>query len=221
MIDIKLIRENPELVKKNIKKKSQDAKIVLVDKIIKLDGEWRKLKYEEDGLRSERNKISQEINQTKKAKKDASKLIKKAKAIPGKIEKIGVKRKKLEEEINKFLYEIPNIIHESVPVGKDDSENKVIKKIGKIPKFSFPIKNHVELMENLGIANFDESAKTSGKGFYYLKGDLALLNRALINFAIDFMGKKGYKYIEPPLMINKRVAEAKGDFEAFKDALYK
>jgi len=221
MIDIKLIRENPEIIKSNIKKKGQIEKIPLVDKIIVLDGKWRKLKFEEDGLRSERNKISEQINQIKKQKKDASKFISIAKVIPKRIEELENKRKKFEEEIKNLLYQIPNVIHKSVPIGKDDSENLEIKKFGKPTKFDFPVKNHVELVENLSIADFDDSAKTSGKGFYYLKGDLALLNRALVNFAIDFMVSKGYVYIEPPLMINKRVAEAKGDFQAFENALYK
>ena len=205
MIDIKLIRENPELVRKNIKKKFQDEKIFLVDKVKRLDERWRKLKYEEDNLRSERNKISEQINQIKKQKKDASKLIKKARAIPKKIERVREKRKKLEGEIKQIMYDIPNIIHKSVPIGKDDSKNVEIKKIGKAKKFNFPIKGHVELGEKLGMLDFDTSAKVSGKGFYYLKGDLALLNIALISFARDYMLKKGFEYVEPPLMIREEI----------------
>ena len=221
MIDIKLIRENSDLVKENIKKKYKNEKIPLVDKVKSLDEEWRKLKYGEDGLRSERNKISKEINQAKKNKKDAKDLIKKAKEIPGKIEKSQVKRKKLEKEINSVLSKIPNIIHKSVPFGKCDKDNKVIKKWGKIPKFNFPVKSHVELLENLNVVDFDTSAKVSGKGFYYLKGDLALLNMALINFVIDFMKKKNYMYVEPPLLVKKEICEAAEDFEAFESKLYK
>ena len=116
---------------------------------------------------------------------------------------------------------IPNIIHKSAPIGKDATQNKVLHKKGIIPKFSFPIKNHVELAESLNIADFDASAKVSGRGFYYLKNELALLNQALLRFAIDFMQKKKYTYIEPPLMINKKVASAAGDLNAFELALYK
>ena len=205
MIDIKLIRESPKLVKENIKKKFQDKKLVLVDKVKKLDEEWRKLKYKEDCLRGERNKISEQINQFRKEKKDISGLIKKAKKVPEKIEKINVKTKKLQEEIKQIMYEIPNIIHKSVPIGKDDSKNYEIKKIGKPKKFSFPVKNHVELGEKLGMLDFDISTKVSGKGFYYLKGDLALLNMALINFARDYIIKQGFEYVEPPLMIKKEI----------------
>jgi len=205
MIDIKLIRENPDLVKENIKKKHQNEKLVLVDKVRKLDEEWRKLKYQEDVLRSERNKISKEINSAKKNKKDVSALIKKAKEIPEKIEKSQDKRRKLEEEINEIMFKIPNIVHKSVPIGKSDKENKEIKKIGKPKKFSFPVKSHVELGEDLEMLDFDLSANTSGKGFYFLKGDLALLSMALINFARDYMVKQGFEYLEPPLMIRKEI----------------
>ena len=220
MLDIKLIRENSKLVKENIKKKFQDKKLVLVDKIKKLDEEWRKLKYSEDGLRSERNKVSEEINKAKKAKKDVKNLIKKAKSIPSKIEKIQDKRKKLESEIKEIMYQIPNIIHKSVPTGKDESKNKVIKKIGKIPKFSFHVKNHVELIEKLGVGDFDASSRVSGKGFYYLKGDLALLNQALIRFAIDFMQKKKYQYIETPLMLDEKSIYASMDKQAIQESVY-
>ncbi len=221
MIDIKLIRENPELVKKNIKKKFQDEKLSLVDKVKRLDGRWRKLKYEEDNLRSERNKISEQINQTKKQKKDASKLIKKAKAIPGKIERVREKRKKLEEEISQIMYKIPNIIHKSVPIGKDESKNVEIKKIGKPKKFNFSVKSHVELGEKLGMLDFDVSAKVSGKGFYYLKGDLALLNMALINFARDYMVKQDFEYVEPPLMIRKEILRGVYSNEEINAMVYK
>ena len=205
MIDIKLIRENSDLVKENIKKKFQDEKFVLVDKVKKLDEDWRKLKYQVDKLRADRNNISKEINQAKKSKDDkkAKLLIKNAKTIPGKIEKIEKKTRKLSEEINKIMFQIPNIIHESVPIGKDDKENIEIKIIGKPRKFSFPVKSHVELGEKLGVLDFDTSSKTSGKGFYFMKGDLALLNAALMNFSRDFMVKQGFEYVEPPLMIKK------------------
>ena len=205
MIDIKLVRENPNLVKENIKKKFQKEKLVLVDEVLALDEKWRKLKYEEDSLRSQRNKISEGINKLKKQGKNADKEIKQAKKIPEEIEKIGEKRKKLEEQIIAIMHKIPNIIHSSVPIGKNDSENVEIKKIGIPRKFDFKIKSHVEIGEDLKMLDFDTSAEVSGKGFYYLKGDLALLNMALINFARDFMVSKRFEYVEPPLMIRKNV----------------
>ncbi|MBU1136315.1 MAG: serine--tRNA ligase [Nanoarchaeota archaeon] len=221
MIDINLIRENPELVKENIKKKFQDNKLSLVDKVKELDKEWRELKQKADNLRHQRNKVSEEINQAKKQGKNAKDMIKKAKQIPEKIEKIEGEIEKLKKEVHRILSEIPQIMDKSVPIGKDSSENVVIKKVGITKKFNYPIKNHVELLEGLGIVDFDASAKTSGKGFYYHKNKLGILNQALIKFTIDFMLKKGYLYIEPPLMVKKEVCEAAEDFEAFKTKLYK
>ena len=205
MIDIKLIRENPELVKENIKKRFQEDKIYLVDKIRKIDIDWRNQKQRIDKLRHERNSISKDISQAKKEGKNVGKLMNIAKTIPEKIEEIENKASRLENQINELLKKIPNIIHHSVPIGKDSSQNVEIKKVGTPKKYDFPLKNHVELAESLDLADFDTSAKTSGNGFYYLKGDLALLNQALINFARDFMIEKGYEYIEPPLMIRENV----------------
>ena len=222
MIDIKLIRENSKLVKENIRKKFQNEKIPMVDKAKELDENWRKLRYKIDKLRAERNKISKEINQAKKSKdeKKSKELIKKAKKIPEKIEKIEKKEKKLYDEINKIMLQIPNIIHESVPKGKDESDNVEIKKIGEPRKFDFKVKNHIDIGEKLNGLDFVRSAKVSGKGFYFMKGDLALLNMALIQFAIDFMKQKGYVYVEPPLMLKKNILSAALDTEEFKDTIY-
>ncbi len=217
MIDIKLIRENPGIVKENIKKKFQDEKLKLVDEIKRKDEEWRRLKAEADELRAERNKVSKEISEAIKAKKDAKALMKRAKLIPEKIEEVESRSNKIKEEIDIILGQIPNILHKSVPIGKDASQNVVREVIGKPEKFSFKVKNHVELAEALGIADFETSAKTSGNGFYYLLGDLALLNQALINYARDFMVKAEYTYIEPPLMIRKNVLDgvySKADIDA-------
>ncbi len=221
MIDIKLIRENPELVKENIRKKFQNEKLPLVDKARKLDEEWRKIKHQEDSLRSERNRISKKINELKKAGKNAEKEMKKAKEIPEKIEKLESKRKKIEDEIRKAMYRIPNIIHESVPIGRDESENVEVKRIGKPAAPKYEIFNHAELAERLGGVDFDTARKVSGKGFYYLKGELALLSAAMINFAKDYMVKKGFEYIEPPLMIRKRVVEGVMSFEEIENMMYK
>ena len=205
MLDIKFIRENPDKVKENIKKKFQDEKIPAVDDLLKKDEEYRKLLVESEKLRHERNNITAEINKAKKQGKDISKIVKKAKEIPVKIKKIEETQNKLKSEIKEILYIIPNMIHESVPIGKNDKENIEVEKIGEIKKQNFEVKSHVEIVEKLGVADFDTSAKTSGNGFFYLKGDLALLNMALINFARDYMVKQGYQYIEPPLMIREEV----------------
>ena len=221
MIDIKLIRENPDLVKENIKKKFQTEKLPLVDKLKKLDEDWKKLKYGLDNLRAERNKISKEINKLKKQGENTDKEIKRAKEIPGKIEEIEKKERKLFYEINKIMSQIPNIISDKVPLGKDDSENVVERIIGKPGKFNFPVKSHVELGESLGLLDFDSSARVSGKGFYYMEDDLALLNQALIRFAIDFMVSKGFRYIETPLMLRDEIINEVTDLNDQEKMIYK
>jgi len=223
MIDIKIIRENPDLVKKNIKKKFQGEKVVLVDKVRKLDEDWRKFKYKEDKLRSDRNRVSENINQAMKAKntKVAKEYIAEAKAIPGKIEKLQIKRKKLEVEIRKIMYQIPNMIHKSVPVGKDEAKNKTLRKWGKIPKFSFKPKSHADIVENLGLVDTERGAKVAGSRFYYLKDDIVLLNYALQKFTLDFLVKKGYAPIQPPYMLNKESISGAVSFEYFEEAIYK
>ncbi len=205
MIDIKLIRQDADKVKKNIKKKFQDDKLKIVDEIIKKDNSWRKLKRENDLLRTDRNKVSKEIAEAKKSGKDIKGLMKKAKEIPGKMAANEEKVKKLRNEIDTLLVQIPNLIHKDVPKGKSDKDNKVREVIGKPRKFSFPVKTHIELGEMNGWLDFDSSAKIAGNGFYVLRGDLALLNMALINYARDFMVKAGYEYVEPPLMIRENV----------------
>ncbi len=219
MIDIKDLRERPAAYQKNMKKKGKDDSVV--KEILKIDEEWRSVKLKSDKLRADRNKVSKSINEEKKKGNDVGELLKKAKEIPGKLKKLEEKEKSVFEDLNKKLYEVPNLMQEKVPIGKDESDNKVLQKVGKIPKFTFPVKNHVQICEKLDIVDFDASAKVAGNGFYYLKGDLGLLNRALINFTIDFMEKKGYTYIEPPLMVSAKVVAAAGDLTAFKDALYK
>jgi seryl-tRNA synthetase len=222
MIDIKVIRENPQVVKENMKKKFQEGKIHLVDEVIELDEQWRKIKFECDDLRHSRNSISEDINKAKKEKneKKAAELIKKAKEIPQKIAEGEKEETELEEGIRQIMLQIPNIVYDKVPIGKDASENQEIKKGGKIPKFKFKAKTHVELAEALGLADFDASARVSGNGFYYIKKELAVLNQALVRFAIDFMRKKGYDYIETPLMLNDKAIYASMDKKAIEDSVY-
>lgn len=220
MLDIKLLREKSEVVKENIKKKGQDAKLPLVDKIIKIDADWRKLKTDSDGLRAERNSISKKISDAKKAGKDVKDLMKKAQSIPDEIAKIEQNMSVQENEIDSYLRQLPNIMWKGVPKGKDGSENVEIKKGGKLPKFDFPVKTHVELAEKLNLADFEASAKVSGNGFYYLKNELALLNQALIRFTIDFMNEKKYSYIEPPLMLHGKEIFASMDKAAIEQSVY-
>jgi len=222
MIDIKLLRENPELFKENIKNKFQNENLPLVDEVIKLDDEWKKAKHKEDGLRSERNKISEQINKLMKNKKksEAQKLIKEAKKIPDKISKFEKKRKEVQEKLNKALVKIPNIMSKRVPIGKNEKENVPEKVIGKIDKKKFKVKSHIEIAENLGMADFDSSARVSGTGFYYLEDDLALLNMALINYGRDVMVKKGFRYVETPLLLTEDVIDKVTDLNDKQQQIY-
>jgi seryl-tRNA synthetase len=221
MIDIKLIRESPQLVKDNIKKKFQNEKVKLVDEVIELDKEWRGVKYDEDKLRGERNAISIKISELKKAKKNADKELKKAKDIPEEIEQLGIKRKSIEEKIKFIMYKIPNIIHSSVPLGKDSSHNVELKKIGKpeVPKYE--IFHHAELAEKMGCADFDSARETSGNGFYYIMGELAVLHSAMLAYGRDYMIKKGFAHVIPPFMIRRKVVEGVMSFAEMDNMMYK
>ncbi len=221
MFDIKFLRENPQAVKENIKKKFKNDRLKLVDEVLEKDKKWRELKGQVDNLRSERNKISKAVGDAKKEGKDTKKLLKEAGEIPSKIENLEKKMYSLEEEISEILGKIPNMIHESVAIGKDDSENVQMRRIGKPKEFNFEIKSHSEIAENLSVADFDSSAKTSGNGFYYLEGDLALLNQALIRFTIDKLVSKGFTYVETPLLLRENVMKNVTDLNDMKNQIYK
>ena len=218
MLDINLIRNNASLVKKNLEKRFQQEKKEIVDHIINLDKRWREILQELEKLRHERNVISQNINVLRKQNKQFHKELERAQSLPKEITKLEEEVKTIKERIDNYLLEIPSIISGKVPVRKED---KVVKKFGKISKFNFKIKNHVELLESLDLADFERSAKTSGNGFYYLKNELAYLNQALIRFTIDFLKKKKYTYIETPLMLKSDVAFAAFDKKEIEQSIYK
>lgn len=221
MLDIKLVRENPGLIKKDLKKRKDMEKLPWVDDLVKKDTEWRAQKKKLDKLRQRRNIITREINQLKKQGKAVSKQLKEAKELPKKIKATELKVKKLEEKTRFYLMRLPNILHESVPYGKDDSENKVIKVWGKKAKFDFKPKNHLELALDLGIIDQERAAKVAGAGFFYLKEELALLDFAIQRFGVEFMRKKGYTFIMPPLMINRKAYEGMVDPSDFEMVTYK
>jgi seryl-tRNA synthetase len=221
MLDIKYIRENPEKVKENIKKKFQDNKIELVDKVILADSKKRELMKEIQDLRHSKNSINSDINKQKKEGKDITSLLEKVKQIPIKIKELEEEEKKYDEEIKDCLYKIPNMMHPSVPIGKDDKENVENRVFGKKKKFDFEVQNHAELTDNLGISDFEKATEISGKGFYIIKNELALLNMALINYARDYMVKQNYEYVEPPLMIRKKVLDGVYSHEEIEEQAYK
>ena len=221
MLDIKLIRENPDLVKENLEKRGDAEKLKWVDELLEHDKKWREGLKKIEQLRHERNIITEKIAQLKKEGKPVKKEIKEVADIPEKIKKLEEQNEKYREKIDWLLMRIPNILHESVPIGKDEGENKVIRTWGKIPKFNFEPKNHLEILEGLGLIESDSAAKASGAGFFYLKGNLALLDNALSRYAIDFLIKKGYVLVVPPSMLKRRSYEGVIDMEAFENMLYK
>lgn len=223
MIDIKLIRENPELVKENIKKKFQDQKLELVDEVKKLDEDYRTLRVRADELRGRRNTISKEIGQLmKQGLKDKAEEVKAEVAkIAKEIEESEVKEIELEAAIKKIMMVIPNIVDPSVPVGKDDSENVEIEQFGTKREFDFEIPYHVDIMEKLDGIDLDAARKTSGNGFYYLKGDIARLHSSILSYARDFMINRGYTYYIPPFMIRSDVVTGVMSFSEMENMMYK
>jgi len=221
MLDINLVRNNPEVVRQNLEKRKDAEKLKWLDDLIKKDAEWRKLKKKIDDLRHERNRISEEINKAKKAGKDVALLIKKAKSIPNQIRRAEEQQEELLGRIRYYLMQLPNIMHESVPYGESDEDNVEVRKWGEPKKVDFELKSHAEIAEELGLTDFKRSTKISGAGFYFLKNELAMLNQALIRFAIDRLVKKGYTYIEPPLMMRKKPYSGMVSLEDFEDVMYK
>ena len=223
MIDIKLIRTNPELVKENIKKKFQDEKLELVDKVVELDRLYRATKTECDDLRNKRKSMSKTIGGLMaKGQKDEAERVKAEVTEIGKtLEEKEALEVKLEADIREIMLVIPNIIDESVPIGKDDSENVEVEKFGEpfVPDFEVPY--HVDIMENLNGIDIDSARKTSGNGFYYLCGDIALLQSAILSYARDFMVDRGFTYYIPPFMIRSDVVTGVMSFSEMEGMMYK
>ncbi len=223
MIDIKLIRENPELVKENIKKKFQDDKLSLVDEVIELDKKSRAAKQEADDIRSERNTLSKQIGalmgQGKKEEAEEVKAQVAAKA--GRLEELEKEESELAEKVRKIMLTIPNIIDPSVPIGKDDSENVEITKYGEpvVPDFEIPY--HTEIMERFNGIDMDAAGRVAGNGFYYLMGDVARLHSAVLAYARDFMIDRGFTYCIPPFMIRSAVVDGVMSFAEMDAMMYK
>ena len=209
MLDMKLVRSNPELVKENIKKKFQDEKLPLVDEVLALDEKFRASKARGDELRQQRNQISKEIGklmgQGKKA--EAEEVKKQVQAIAGELEAMERQEAEMTEEIRRRMMVIPNIIDPSVPIGKDDSENVEVERFGEPTVPGFEVPYHTEIMERFAGIDLDSARKTSGNGFYYLMGDIARLHSAVLAYARDFMIGKGFIYCIPPFMIHSNVVE--------------
>ncbi len=221
MLDIRLIRENPSLVKENLKKRNDPKKLKLLEKLLKTDKEWRDEQTEINKLRQKRNQLSIEVGKLKKSRKPVKKQLTEAKKIDASLEKNEKKLTQLETEEKSLLMNIPNLLHESVPVGKDDSDNVEIRRWGTLPKFDFEPKDHLTILQELDLIDVERGAKTAGERFYYLKNELVLLDIALQKFALDVLRKKGFTIIEPPLMIRRKSYEGVIDLTDFEMVTYK
>ena len=223
MLDLRFVRENPEVVKQNIRNKFQDAKLPLVDEVIELDEENRKVKKEADDLRANRNKISKQIGALmgQGKREEAEEVKKQVTAASDHLAELEEKEKDLEERIKKIMMTIPNIIDPSVPIGKDDSENVEVQKFGDpvVPDFEIPY--HTEIMERFNGIDLDSARRVAGNGFYYLMGDIARLHSAVIAYARDFMIDRGFTYCVPPFMIRSDVVTGVMSFAEMDAMMYK
>ena len=223
MIDIKFLRENPDTVKENIKKKFQDHKLPLVDEVIELDLQARKTQQEADSLRAERNKLSKQIGALmgQGKKEEAEEVKKQVNAQAKTLEELAEKEKELNDKVLKIMMRIPNIIDPSVPIGKNDTENVEVQKYGKpiVPNFDIPY--HTDIMERFSGIDLDSARKVAGNGFYYLIGDIARLHSAVISYARDFMIDRGFTYCIPPFMIRSNVVTGVMSFDEMEAMMYK
>ena len=223
MLDIKFLRENPDIVKENIKNKFQDAKLPLVDEVIDLDAKKRECQKEADNLRAERNKLSKQIGALmgQGKKEEAEEVKKQVSASANRLAELEEQEKQLDEKILNIMMSIPNIIDPSVPIGKDDTENVEVTKYGEpiVPDFEIPY--HTEIMERFDGIDLDAARKVAGNGFYYLQGDIARLHSAVISYARDFMINRGFTYCVPPFMIRSNVVTGVMSFAEMDAMMYK
>ena len=223
MIDIKLIRENPELVKENIRKKFEDEKLPMVDEVAAFDKEAREVKQKGDSLRADRNRMSKEIGGLMKAgkKEEAEKVKAQVKDMGDEMKKFEEREAELNEKIRKRMYAIPNIIDPSVPIGKDDSENVEVQRFGEpvVPPYEIPY--HADILHAVNGLDKESAGRTSGEGFYYLTGDIARLHEAMLAYARDYMINQGFTYVIPPFMIHSNVVTGVMSFPEMEAMMYK
>ena len=221
LIDPRVIRENPALVRANLSKRKNPAVLSLLDEWIVLDKEWRTLKQELDDFRAKRNVITDEIKIAKLKNQDVGELLEKAKMLPAEIKSRESKLVALEEKAKSILMRIPNMLFEDVPFGKDGAENVVVRSWGEVGGKGFEVKHHGELAKALGVVEFERAVKISGEGFYALKGDLALLSLAILNYSVDLLVRKGFALVLPPEMMKRKAYEGVTDLCDFESMMFK
>jgi seryl-tRNA synthetase len=221
MLDMKFVRDNADVVKENLKRRGEINKIALVDQLFNDDQKWRSVQSEANTLRAKRNKLTEEIAQLRRKGQDASGLVKQAEQIPRQIKDLEQQTTELGNKVTAALMGLPNIMHESVPFGKDEDDNFEVKKWGKPPEFGFQPKDHIDLATDLGLIDIESAAKVAGARFYYLRGDLVKLNYALIRFALDFIETKGYELTQPPYLLRREAVGGAVALSDFEDVIYK
>lgn len=218
MLDPKLIKEKPQIIRDMLKARSVDFDL---DGLLESDLKRREFIIKTDELRKKKNQVALEISQKKKEGKDASEILSEMKNISSELGKLESSQEEIENTYSKLALTIPNLVHESVPVGADESANKEIKKWGEIPNFDFKINDHIDISENLDLVDLERAAKVAGARFYYLKNDLVRLNQSLIHYGLDFLAKKEYSLIQPPYMINRESMEGAVIADDFEEVIYK
>ena len=218
MLDPKILRDSPDKIRKMLKDRSVEFDI---DALVNVDKKRREFIIKTDELRKKKNQVSLQISEKKKAGENTSEILDEMKKVSSELATLEETQTKIEQEYAKLAYTIPNLIHESVPIGKDETANKEIRKWGNAPRFDFQIQDHIDLSDDLDLVDLERAAKVSGARFYYLKNELVRLNQALINFALDFLVEKNYSLIQPPYLINKKSMEGAVIAEDFEDVIYK
>jgi seryl-tRNA synthetase len=221
MLDIKLIRENPDLVRENLSRRGEPEFLRMLDELIECDKLWRQHLTRLNDLRRERNRITTEIAASKKRGVDATAMVSRAKEIDEEIESLERLVGEYEEKVRYYLMRLPNLLHDSVPIGRDENDNVTVRTWGEIPHFNFPVKDHIELGLSLDIMDIERAGKIAGARFFYLKREGVLLDIALLNFALEEIVKKGYTPIEPPFMMRRKPYEGVTALSDFEDSLYK
>ncbi len=221
MIDLNLIRQEPEKVRKNLEKRKDPEKLKLLNVVISEDKKWRSALQKVDELKHQRNLVTREIAQIKRDKKPAKKQIKEMQKISQEIKELEVKKEGYKGKLREGLMKLPNLLDDSVPYGADEKDNVEVRKGGKPRKFSFQPKNHLDLLLDLNLIDTERAAKVAGTGFYYFKEELVLLDYALMKFGMDFLREKGYQLIEPPYLMRRRPYEGVTDLGDFEDVIYK
>ena len=221
MLDIKLVRENPNLVKENLRRRGTLDKVPEVDRLLELDNKWRQFLQETETLRRKRNEITQEIAKARSKKEDASLLLRQAEQIPEQIKKIEGEADRIKDIVEQILLNLPNLVDPSVPFGKDDNDNVEVKRWGEPPRFPFKPLDHIDIGVKQGLIDMEKAAKVAGARFYYLKGDLVRLNQAIIRYGLDFIKKKNYELYQPPYLLRREVVAGAVALADFEEVIYK